>query len=87
MAASDRVRQILSDVGELNDEERAELEAELLAEDAATGRAWGTEVDRRAARAIAGETSGLGRDEVRSLFAMCPAEARARLASLLDARK
>jgi hypothetical protein len=38
MAASARVRQILSEVRELNDDERAELEVELFAEDAATGR-------------------------------------------------
>ena len=87
MAASDRVRQILSEVSRLNDEEKAELEAELFAEDAATGRAWGEEVDRRAARALAGEARGLNRDEMRALFAMPPAEARIRLAGLLDARK
>lgn len=87
MVASARVRQILSDVRELNDDEKAELEAELFAENATTGRAWGQEVDRRAARALAGEASGLRRDELRSLFSMSPAEARSRLATLLDARK
>lgn len=87
MAASARVRQILSDVRELSDEEKAELEVELFAEDAVIGRAWGQEVDRRAARVLAGEASGLNRDELRSLFAMPPAEARARLAVLLDTRK
>jgi hypothetical protein len=34
-----------------------------------------------------GEATGLGRDEVRALFSMSPADARARLAELLDARK
>jgi hypothetical protein len=87
MAASDRVRQILSDVRKLNDEEKAELEAKLCAEDAATGQVWGEEVDRRAERVLAGEAVGLDRDEVRSLFGMSPAEARTRLAALLDNRK
>ena len=87
MAASARVQQVLSDVRMLNDEEKAELEAELIAEDATTGRTWGEEVDRRAARVLAGEANGLDRGELRSLFAMPPAEARTRLAALLDARK
>ncbi len=38
----------------------------------------GEEVDRRAARVIADGGRGLDRDEVRSLFAMAPPEARAR---------
>jgi hypothetical protein len=46
-----------------------------------------SEIDRRAARALATDARGLGRDEVCSFFAMSPAEARARLAELLDARK
>lgn len=87
MAASARVRQILSEVRELSDDEKAELEAERFAEDAAAGRGWGQEVDRRAARVLAGEASGLNRDELRSLFAMPPGEARTRLAALLDTRK
>jgi hypothetical protein len=87
MAASERVQRILSDVRELTDEEKAQLETELLADDAVAGRAWGEEIDRRAARLLAAEASGLGRDEVRSLFAMSPADARARLTELLDARK
>ena len=87
MAASDRVRRILSEVHELTEEEKAELETELLAEDAAVGRTWGEEIDRRAERVLAGQGTGLGRDEVRSLFAMSPAEARAQLAGLLAARK
>jgi len=40
-----------------------------------------------AQRAISGESSGLGRDELRSPFAMPQAEARASLAALLDDRK
>lgn len=87
MAVSERVQQILSDVRELTDEEKDQLETELLAEDAIAERAWGEEIDRRAARALATGTTGLGRDEVRSLFAMSPADARVRLAALLDARK
>jgi hypothetical protein len=87
MATSQRVQRILSEVRELTDEEKSELEIELLAEDAAAEQAWGAEIDRRAARVLAGEASGLRRDEVRALFAMSPADARARLAALLDARK
>ena len=87
MAASDRVRRILSEVRELSVEEKAELETELLAEDATTSKAWGEEIDRRAQRVLASEATGLSRDEVRSLFAMSPADARTRLAQLLDARK
>ncbi len=46
MAASERLQQILlSDVRALNDEEKAQLETELLAEDADVGRSWGEEVD------------------------------------------
>jgi hypothetical protein len=87
MAASDRVRQILLEVRELSDEEKAELGVELLAEDATAGVAWGNEIDGRAQRVLAGEAIGLGRDEVRSLFGMSPADARTRRAQLLDARK
>jgi hypothetical protein len=87
MATSQRVQRILSEVRDLTDEEKLELEAALLAEDAAAEQAWGAEVDRRAARVLAGEASGLRRDEVRALFVMSPADARARLAALLDARK
>ena len=86
MAASNRVQRILSEVRELSEEEKAELEAELFAEDAAAGKAWGEEIDRRAERVLAGEATGLSREEVRSLFAMSPTDARARLAHLLDAR-
>lgn len=86
MAVSERVQQILSDVRELTDEEKSQLETELLAEDAIAERAWGEEIDRRAARALATETTGLGRDEVRSLFAMSPADARVRLGAALFER-
>ena len=87
MAVSERVQRILSDVRELTDEEKTQLETELLAGDAVAERAWGEEIDRRAVRVLATEASGLGRDDVRSLFAMSPTDARARLAALLDARK
>lgn len=87
MATSERVQQILSDVRALSEEEKTQLEVELLAEDAAVGRAWGEEIDRRAARVLASDAHGLARDEVRSLFAMAPTDARARLAELLAARK
>jgi hypothetical protein len=87
MAVSERVQRILSDVRVLTDEEKTQLETELLADNAFAEQAWGAESDRRAARVLGGEASGLGRDEVRALFAMSPAAARTRLAALLDARK
>ncbi len=87
MAASNRVQRIISEVRELSEEDKAELEAELLAEDAAMGEVWGNEIDRRARDVVAGKTAGLNREEVRSLFAMSPVDARARLAQLLDAKK
>lgn len=87
MVASERVRRILGDVCELTDDEKNELETELLAEEVAAGEAWGREIDRRAARVLSSEASGLDRDEVRALFAMSPTDARVRLAKLLDARR
>lgn len=63
VATSQRVQRILSEIRELTDEEKLELEAELLAEDAAAEQAWGAEADRRAARVLAGEATGLRRDE------------------------
>ncbi|HET9625952.1 MAG TPA: hypothetical protein VFP84_31545 [Kofleriaceae bacterium] len=87
MVTSERVQRILSDVRALSDDEKAELETELLAEDAAVGRAWGDEIDRRAARVLASDERGLSGDEMRSLFAMDPAEARRRLTERLAARK
>ena len=87
MAASDRVRRILTEVGQLSAHEKDELEVELLAEDASAGRAWGAEIDLRAQRVLDSEGPGLRRDEVRSLFAMSPEDARARLTQLLDTRK
>jgi hypothetical protein len=86
MAASNRVQHILSEARDLSEDEKAELEAELLAEDAAAGRAWGDEIDRRAQRVLQGEAPGLSREEMRSLFAMSPADARARLTALLDSK-
>jgi hypothetical protein len=86
MPASNRVKHILSEVRDLSEDEKAELEAELLAEDAAAGRAWGEEIDRRAQRMLEGEPNGLSREEVRSLFAMSPADARARLTALLGSK-
>lgn len=87
MATSKRVPRILSEIRELTDEENIELETELLAEVAAAEQAWGVEVDRRAARVLASDASGLRRDEVRALLAMSPSEARARLATRIDAMR
>jgi hypothetical protein len=86
MVASPRVQHILSEVRDLSEDEKAELEAELLAEDAAAGPAWGDEIDRRAQRVLQEEAPGLSREEVRSLFAMSPADARATLTALLDSK-
>jgi hypothetical protein len=69
------------------DDEKVQLETELLTEDAFVGRTWGTEIDRRAAHALATNARGLSRDEMRSLFGMDPVAARARIAELLAARK
>jgi hypothetical protein len=87
MATSERVQQILSEVRALSDDEKTQLEAELLADDGSVGRAWGDEIDRRATRVLTTNARGLDRDEMRSLFGMDPAGARARLAELLAARK
>ena len=87
MATSERVQQILSEVRALSDDEKTQLEAELLAEEASVGRAWGVEIDRRAAHVLATNASGLDRGEMRSLFEMDPVAARTRLAALLAARK
>lgn len=87
MAMSERVQQILAELRALSDDEKSQLETELLAEDVAVGRAWGEEVDRRAARALSTNARGLDRSEMRSLFAMDPVAARARLSELLAARK
>jgi hypothetical protein len=87
MATSQRVQRILSEVRELTDEEKIELEIELLAENATAEQAWGAEVDRRALRVLAGEASGLSRDEVRALLAMSPTEACGRLATRTDAMR
>jgi hypothetical protein len=86
MNASGRVQRILAEIRELTDDEKLELETELLVE-AAAERAWGAELDRRAARVLAGEASGVCRDEVRALLAMPSSDARARLAARLDAVK
>jgi len=87
MATSERVLQILSEVRALSDDEKAQLETELLAEEALVGSVWGAEVDRRATRVLANDDRGLDREELRSLFGMAPTAARARLAELLATRK
>ncbi|HWL85284.1 MAG TPA: hypothetical protein VNO21_05755 [Polyangiaceae bacterium] len=84
---SARVRRIVDLVGELSDDERAELEAELLVEDEDVARAWGQEIDVRARRALAGETAGLSRSQLDALFEMKPEEARSKLERILASRK
>ena len=58
-ASSVRVRHIVELVAELSDEERLELEAELGGQEASVGRAWGDEIDQRAARASRPECAAL----------------------------
>ena len=87
MAVSERVQRLVSAVRELSEDERAELDAELLVQDGEAGRAWGEEIDRRAQRVTDGEASGLDRGQVNALFAMSPTEARAELARILHARR
>ena len=87
MAASERVQRLLEAVRQLSDAERAELDAELLVQDAAIGRLWGEEVDRRAERVLKDGARGLSREQVAELFAMPPAQARAELAKILESRR
>ena len=87
MVASNRVRQLVTEVRKLSEEERAELEAELFTDDPAIARAWGEEVDRRAQRLLGGDTSGLSRDQVSALLSLSPADARARLSQILASRR
>jgi len=77
------VRRIVDLVGELSDDERAELEAELLVEDEDVARGVGQEIDVRARRALAGETAGLSRSQLDALFEMKPEEARSKLERIL----
>ncbi len=83
MATSARVQRILAEVRALGEAETAQLEAELFADSDLTGVAWGEEVDRRAVRVRTTHAPGLRPDEVRALFAMDPAAARAQLAARL----
>jgi hypothetical protein len=87
MAASERVQRLVEAVRQLSDTERAELDAELLVQDAAIGRLWGEEVDRRARRVLDDGARGLSREQVAALFAMPPAQARAELAKILESRR
>jgi hypothetical protein len=87
MSASNRVRQLVTEVRKLSEDERAELEAELFADDPAVASAWGEEIDRRAERVLGGDTSGLSRDHLTALLAMTPADARAHLSKILASRR
>jgi hypothetical protein len=81
------VRHIVELVAELSDDERSELEAELQGDEVAVGRAWGEEIDRRAARALRGESFSLSRPQLATLLETDPAEARAQLAEVLSSRR
>jgi hypothetical protein len=87
MSTSARVRHLLSEVRKLSEDERAELEAELFAEDLDVERVWGEEVDRRAQRVLGGEVRGLDREELAALLGLPPAEARAQLSKILASRR
>jgi len=86
-ASSVRVRHIVELVAELSDEERLKLEAELGAQEASVGRAWGDEIDQRAARALRGESAPLSRTELTALLETDPTEARAQLSQVLTSRR
>jgi hypothetical protein len=87
MAASERVQRLVEAVRQLSESERVELDAELLVQDAAIGAAWGEEIDRRAHRVLGDGARGLSREQVATLFAMPPAQARAELAKVLESRR
>ena len=87
MCASNRVRQLATEVRKLSEDERAELEAELFTDDPEIARAWGEEIDRRAQRVLGGDAGGLSRDQLSALLSMPPADARARLSQILAARR
>jgi hypothetical protein len=86
-AGSIRVRHIVELVAELSDDERSELDAQLQGNEIAVGRAWGDEIDRRAARALRGESLSLSRPQLAVLLETDPAEARAQLAQVLSSRR
>ena len=63
-----RATHVLEEALELSAEDRAELAAELLSSldgpaDADAEAAWLAEIQRRATRAISGESAGIPRDE------------------------
>ncbi|HEV3189753.1 MAG TPA: hypothetical protein VGY54_04605 [Polyangiaceae bacterium] len=86
-ANSARVRHIVELVSDLTDEERSELQAELEGQEVAVGRAWGEEIDRRAARALRGEARPLSREQLAALLDADPLEARAQLSRALSSRQ
>ncbi len=66
---SERVRQVLGEALQLTLEERAVIATELLAsmdepEDLDAESAWASEIERRARRALAGESKGVPLDTV-----------------------
>jgi len=66
-----RVKQLLDEALALSPSERADLAAELTASldgetDVDAGAAWAAELERRARRALAGETSGEDWETVRA---------------------
>lgn len=67
---SPKVEELLAQAALLNERERAELASELLAaldgpEDADARAAWAKEIERRAHRALSGESEGLDWESVR----------------------
>jgi hypothetical protein len=86
-ATSIRVRRIVDLVAELSEQERAELEAELEGQEVSVGPAWGEEIDRRATRALRGESVQLSRAQLSALLEADPTEARAQLSHVLSSRR
>ena len=69
-AMTDRAAHLIHEALQLSLEERADVAAELLASlepaDAEIEAAWATEIERRARRVLAGESSGTVWAEVRA---------------------
>jgi putative addiction module component (TIGR02574 family) len=77
---SERAAQVLKEALELSPEERAEVAAELIASvdgepDADAEAAWAVEIERRARRALSGQSQGTDWETVRArIEAKLPSE-------------
>ena len=80
-------RLVVDEPTDLPEGTEVELTDLRLAEDPAIARAWGEEIDRRAERAVRGESEGLSRAELAALAGMPSDDARERLAQMVASRK